>query len=92
MNPRDRKLRLRKTTVLGLTGADSSLVQGGVLITGTCENCSWLVIICVDQPPDPETVVFSNCPACPPKPKLTDSCLCPTRVSCEGTCNPLLCV
>lgn len=40
MNPRDRKLRLRKTTVRDLSPQDASHVQGGESYGGLCSHAS----------------------------------------------------
>ena len=50
MNPRDRKLRLRKSTVSDLTPRDASHVQGG--LEKKIDIISWL-INCPDNPPYP---------------------------------------
>jgi len=68
MNPRDRKLRLRKTTVRGLNEESASNVRGGTIILS--------MFICPKPNPEPIdtagasceylcTNLWTDCPVCP---------------------------
>jgi len=74
MNPRNRKLRLRKTTLRDLTPSDAGYVFGGVELDkkGDSEGgmlCGWTLWCtagCTDGCPKPVTRAFTGCPDCPP--------------------------
>jgi hypothetical protein len=88
MNPRDRKLRLRKTTVRNLTQSRASQARGGVLE-------KWLAPIDSDgffcTEADCPTYVPSFCATCDPfacASELVPTCLsCHCTETCETHCQ-----
>jgi len=85
MNPRDRKLRLRKSTLRDLSPAQSPQVRGG----RDLQTASAGVILCSDyfdcgpQTTDPQTAQFTNCVKC--QPSVHGTCAaCPTLIACPS--------
>jgi hypothetical protein len=82
MHARDRKLRLKKATLLSLDQEQAQNVVGG-----TTEEfyCSIQYLPCSIFCPPPSTRGFSNCDTCPaPRPKLEPSGYVCTYLDCPS--------
>lgn len=77
MNPRDRKLRLRKNTVRDLSPQDASQVQGGV--TNSWFWCPSQGILCPGS-------AYIPCPNPVPEPVETETCGC-SVADCSAPCS-----
>jgi len=89
MNPRDKKLRLRKTTVSSLAPNDGSQVKGGIELQYDPEATNYIgcTLQCSGNMGCPCTRAFTNCAACGDSGQTCYNTCHVSCMSCMYTCN-----